>query len=336
MVQLISIVLPVYNGEQFIKQAIESVLRQTYKSFELIIVNDCSTDKTLEIITEFSEKDERIKIINNQTNKKLPASLNLGHEKAKGNFVTWTSDDNILLPNFLDSFIKVINNKQADVVYSNYEVVDEAENLKRIHKAGQIEHILFGNKIGASFLYKKQVYDSLKGYNESLFLLEDYDFWLRASMKYKFHYLDEILYKYRVHGESLTSNIILDPLIKEKHEKGVLKMFNEISSNLSWQKNTLEFIVHNFLNKPISIVNYLDKSKTITNDLFNFSLPFLNKKKMQNGLRSLLREHLTTNKNNRNIKTLIKVLKKDKTLLFHSDFSKKTTLIYTLKSIINL
>ena len=91
----VSIVLPTYNGEKFIKESIESVLNQTFEDWELIIVDDCSTDGTLEIIKEYLKKDYRIHLIHNETNRKLPLSLNIGFRKSMGEYLTWTSDDNI-------------------------------------------------------------------------------------------------------------------------------------------------------------------------------------------------------------------------------------------------
>ena len=87
MDKLVSIVLPTYNGQKYIKDAIDSVLAQSYQNWELIIVNDCSQDNTLKIINEYAQKDSRIKIINNDVNKKLPASLNIGFEAAKGDII---------------------------------------------------------------------------------------------------------------------------------------------------------------------------------------------------------------------------------------------------------
>lgn len=91
----VSIVLPTFNGSKYIKQSVESVLSQTFTDFELIIVNDCSTDDTLSICNELKELDSRITIISNETNKKLPASLNIGFRRAVGEYFTWTSDDNL-------------------------------------------------------------------------------------------------------------------------------------------------------------------------------------------------------------------------------------------------
>lgn len=335
MSNLVSIILPVYNGEKYISQAIESVLKQTYDQLELIIVNDCSTDRTLKIITEFAISDKRVIVVNNENNKKLPASLNIGHKQAKGSYVTWTSDDNILLPNFLEKLVDILITKKADVVYSNYEVINELGEIKRKHKARNVEGILFGNVIGASFLYKKEVYDKLGGYDEALFLLEDYDFWLRASMNYKFYHLDEILYKYRLHSDSLTSNIHYKISVKEKHQKGALKMYGKISNELLWEAVTLDFIVTNFLNQTISIKKYFDNKNIIDNDIFKFNTIYFNKDKVKSGLYLLLRKHLLAGAINRNLATTINVLKRDKHLLFNSSFSKKSTFKYILKSIFN-
>ena len=89
----VSIILPTYNGKKYIRDSIESIINQTYTNWELIIVNDCSTDDTQKIIEEYQQKDKRIIVINNEKNLKLPASLNRGFEEASGEYYTWTSDD---------------------------------------------------------------------------------------------------------------------------------------------------------------------------------------------------------------------------------------------------
>ena len=110
---LVSIILPVYNGEKYLEKSINSCLKQTYKNIELIIVNDCSTDNTLSICDFFVKNDTRVKLINNSINKKLPASLNIG-KKAKGNYLTWTSDDNLFKPNAIEKLVnRLISNKMS-------------------------------------------------------------------------------------------------------------------------------------------------------------------------------------------------------------------------------
>ncbi|MCV3482379.1 glycosyltransferase family 2 protein [Campylobacter sp. CNRCH_2014_0184h] len=89
MNKLVSVIMPTFNGASsgFLAQSIESVLNQTYKNLEFIIVNDCSTDNTLEILQEYAKKDHRIQIINNQKNQKLPQSLNIGFTMLKVNIL---------------------------------------------------------------------------------------------------------------------------------------------------------------------------------------------------------------------------------------------------------
>ena len=84
---------PVYNGANHIADSINSIINQTYQNWELIVVNDCSTDNTLEICSELSEKDSRIRVISNKKNLKLPNTLNAGFDAATGDYYTWTSDD---------------------------------------------------------------------------------------------------------------------------------------------------------------------------------------------------------------------------------------------------
>lgn len=110
--KLVSIVLPTYNGEKFIRESIESVINQTYKNWELIIVNDCSTDGTLQIIEEYAQKDNRIKYITNEVNSRTAQSLNNGFKLAKGEYYTWTSDDNMYKPNAVEKMVKFLDLNQ--------------------------------------------------------------------------------------------------------------------------------------------------------------------------------------------------------------------------------
>lgn len=213
MGKLVSIVLPTYNGEKYIKEAIESILAQSYSLFELVIVDDCSTDNTYSIVKKYIEKDQRIKLIHNSINKKLPASLNVGFAVAKGSYYTWTSDDNRYKKDAIEALVKTIEEKpHCDLVFSDYDIINEGG-----HKIGErkrlndnIVEILYGNIIGACFLYKKEVHEKLGGYSENRFLVEDYDFWLRAYQYFRFVHIDENLYEYRIHNTSLTETRIED------------------------------------------------------------------------------------------------------------------------------
>src|SRR4029079_4361219 len=94
----VSIVLPVYNGGQFLRQSIESCLTQTHRNLELILVDDCSKDDTPAIIAEYAARDPRVRSIRNTTNQRLPRSLNIGFAEAGGARLTWTSHDTFYAP----------------------------------------------------------------------------------------------------------------------------------------------------------------------------------------------------------------------------------------------
>ena len=201
---MISIVLPVYNGEKYISEAIESILNQTEENFELIIVNDCSTDSTLSIVKNYVLKDRRIRLINNEKNMRLPASLNIGFKNSKGNLLTWTSDDNILYPDML----RKLSNKISEGYEFAYADVDYIGATGEIlpNKSHIGENVWYSNYVGACFMYTRKAYETVGEYDTSAFLVEDYDYWLRILSKYKFGFINEKLYGYRLHGESLSQS----------------------------------------------------------------------------------------------------------------------------------
>ncbi|SFB05222.1 glycosyltransferase family 2 protein [Selenomonas ruminantium] len=203
--KLVSIVLPTYNGEENIEAAITSVLQQTYNNWELIIVNDCSTDNTLQLIQKFAGIDSRIKILNNTSNQKLPQTLNNGFAVAKGEYYTWTSDDNMYRPQAIKTLVKALeDNSEADMVYSNYTNIDTEGNVISQSKLGKPNELVCGNTIGASFLYKREIANIIGNYDTNLFLAEDYDYWLRIYTHGNIIHIDDDLYLYRRHAGSLS------------------------------------------------------------------------------------------------------------------------------------
>ncbi|MFN7044606.1 MAG: glycosyltransferase family 2 protein [Flavobacterium sp.] len=278
MNQIISVILPVYNGERFLSDAIKSVLNQTYRDFELIVINDCSTDSTLEIISEFALQDSRIKVITNPINKKLPASLNIGHQSATGDYITWTSDDNLYKPNAFETYLHHLQNSMSHIVYTDFDLINDNGVVLKRRNLSQPEYLINGNCVGASFLYKREVYESLKEYNENLFLVEDYDFWLRALTKFKFSYAPESLYFYRSHGESLSSQIGKN---EEKYNlwiKNLSYMFQVFLTNYTTKSIIFsEVFTKQLTHQPILLSELLQNKKDfvlliqniVANDLLN-------------------------------------------------------------------
>lgn len=243
MAPQISIILPTFNGERYIGEAITSCLAQSFTDFELIIVNDCSTDATLSIINSFAKNDDRIHVINNSTNQKLPKSLNIGFKAASGKYYTWTSDDNIFDETALETmFTEISKTNSADIVYTAYRIVDERNNFVTNY-GGNPEQLLFQNIVGACFLFKYEVYKRLNGFDEKKYMIEDYDFWLRALKYFTFKFIDEILYTYRRHSGSISSKIYNSPNIFNDFKKQHEQIFRELYSNVFRDKLT-EYEIH--------------------------------------------------------------------------------------------
>lgn len=202
----VSIVLPVYNGEQCVGKAIESILNQTYSNWELIAVNDCSTDGTLAVLEKYEKQDERIRIVNNPVNLKLPHTLNIGFAQARGEYYTWTSDDNLYKENAIEQMIKALEaNPKFDMVYANYTNMDENDQGLNDVELGEPEQLPMGNVVGACFLYTREIAKRVGEYDVNLFLAEDYDYWIRILRVGKILHIKEVLYFYRRHGGSLSS-----------------------------------------------------------------------------------------------------------------------------------
>ncbi len=259
----VSIVLPVFNGEKFIKDSIESVLNQTFKDFELIIVNDCSTDSTPDIINSYAEKDSRIKIINNKTNLKLPQSLNVGFKNAKGEYYTWTSDDNIYKENAIEYMASFLDkNKNTALVSLGFDVISsDGKFLYSINNNGKNpKQLLYSNNIGACFMYRASIANLVGTYNPDTFLAEDYDYWMRIASKGDIAYINENLYIYRTHEKSLTvtrKNEIIK-VAKEVRYKNLYKLAKRLSKNFFQQILLMLQVVYNNLeHKPF----YREKNK---------------------------------------------------------------------------
>ncbi len=202
----VSMVLPVHNGADYLGAAVQSVLDQHFSDFELICVDDGSSDASPDILADFAARDARVRVVTLRPNVGLPAALNLGFAVARGDYHSWTSDDNLLRPAMLARLVAALDaNPDIGVVHSGYQVIDPDGTPVDQVAVGPADQLLMGNNIGASFLYRRAVTDALGGYDETLFGAEDYDFWLRAQARFGFLAVAEDLYQYRKHPRSLTN-----------------------------------------------------------------------------------------------------------------------------------
>ena len=234
----VSIVLPIYNGADKVSESINSIISQSYSNWELIIVNDCSTDSTLEICTEFARKDQRIKVISNERNLKLPNTLNAGFKEATGYYYTWTSDDNMYKPNAIATLVKILEmNADASMVYSDYTNIDADGNVIGECKLLDPKYIVTGNVFGACFLYTADIANKVGEYDANLFLAEDYDYWIRIYRRGEVIHITDNLYLYRRHAKSLTE--MKKASIKEQTYRAVEKNFLPLYADA--KKNGLNY-----------------------------------------------------------------------------------------------
>ena len=204
---LVSIVLPTYNGARYLAESVQSVIDQMYQNWELVIVDDASTDKTPEIIAVYKEQDQRIRSFRHQENQRLPGALNTGFNNARGEYLSWTSDDNIYHPDALKEMVGLLEkNPEVHFVYTDYNLIDEEGEIIEEIPVEDPEVLGLQDAIGGCFLYRRIVHETLGGYDETLFLAEDLDFWLRAHINFKLQPLHINLYSYRDHPGSLTQS----------------------------------------------------------------------------------------------------------------------------------
>lgn len=202
----VSMVMPVHNGARWLAEAIESVLGQDFRDFELILVDDASRDASPAIMAAAAARDSRVRLLTLAANVGLPAALNAGFAVARGGLHSWTSDDNLLLPAMLSRLVAALDaHPDVDVVHADFTHIDEMGAERGRVRVGPAERLLHGNNIGACFLYRARVTEALGGYDPQLFGVEDYDFWLRAAARFRFLALHDNLYLYRKHGGSLTN-----------------------------------------------------------------------------------------------------------------------------------
>jgi len=227
---LVSIIIPTYNRAEFLNKKIQNILNQTYKNIEIIIVNDCSTDNTIEVVKSYIEKGHNIRLFSNEINKKLPASINVGLRYAIGKYIAWTPDDDVHNEDAIETMVKYLeNNKNTDIVFTDYLLIDETDKILDYVRLGNYGDLAKNNCVGLCFLFRKEVAEKINGYDESLFLVEDYDFWLRASKYFKFSHIKGYYFLQRGHNQSLTA-VYNDKINNYLHYIAIEKNIK----NLSW------------------------------------------------------------------------------------------------------
>jgi glycosyltransferase involved in cell wall biosynthesis len=214
MEPIVSIIIPAHNREKRVGRAIESVLKQTYKYFELIIINDCSNDKTLEIISRFSKRDLRIKVITNESNLGLAKSLNKAIKISRGRYIARLDDDDSWSdPGKLEKQVTFLEKKLDYVLVGGGVIrIDEQDKeVMRFYLPKEDEDIrraiLLKNPFAHSaVVFRKETWEKSGGYDETLVFSEDWDLWMRFGKLGKFYNFPEY-FIYYLQSEKSMSNL---------------------------------------------------------------------------------------------------------------------------------
>ena len=210
----VSVIIPTYNRAHLIGRAIKSVLNQTYQDFEIIVIDDGSTDDTEEVVRSFPCK--RIIYIKHKKNKGVSLARNTGIKVAKGKYIAFLDSDDEWLPEKLDKQIKVLQNESPEVgvVYSNLCYIDESgKNMNKLlnhKKEGYIYEDLLGrNYVGApsTLLIRKECFNQVGLFDDLLNAQEDWDMWIRIAKYYRFSLIKVPLVKYRKHSDQISKNL---------------------------------------------------------------------------------------------------------------------------------
>lgn len=206
----ISVVMPAYNAEKYITEAIESILNQSFRDFEFIILNDCSTDATESIILSYG--DARIVYVKNEENLGVARTLNKGLAIAKGEYIARMDADDVSLPQRLERQAAFLEENPAVAVLGcNVETFDETGSLytgwsatdpKQMH----IDLLFSCGLAHPSVMMRREVIDALGGYDPAFEGLEDYELWCRVTQSHQVTTLPEVLFCYRVHSGQVTKN----------------------------------------------------------------------------------------------------------------------------------
>lgn len=205
---LVSIITPTYNCAKFIGKTIESVLKQTYTNWEIVIVDDASTDNTEEIVKQYNDK--RIKYIKLKQNSGADVARNIAIEEAKGKYMAFLDSDDLWQPDKLEKQIKFMEQNNYNITATDYEQIDEEGRiLNRIIKAKEkvdYNSMLLSNSVGNStIMYNVENIGKFKVPN--IKKRNDYALWLQMLKKEKYIYgIPEILMQYRVRSNSISRN----------------------------------------------------------------------------------------------------------------------------------
>lgn len=263
---LVTVLMPVYNVEDYIIESLSSIINQTYRNLEILVINDASIDRTLEKVQSFN--DERIRIINNEQNKGIPYTRNVGLKEAHGKYIALMDSDDISYPERIEKQVQFMeSNLDIDVVGTFYQVFGGTLNggiFKRKVKSKYITPLdlkikfLFNCAIHnpTSMLRKDTINKYELRYNTDYFVVQDYDLFVQISKFGKLAILPEVLYKYRVGHSNITKKSLQTKVLNRR------KIISAIHNDI------LKFYGFTFTEEELETYNLLFFDNQSTESLF--------------------------------------------------------------------
>lgn len=265
---LISIIIPVYNTEKYLEKCLDSVLNQTYKNLEIICINDGSTDSSPDILQKYSEKDDRVKIINKK-NSGVSHSRNVGIEQANGEWITFIDSDDYIENSLYEKFVTTLNNtKPFDIYVFNGVIVNENENPyneklqkffymsnwnyheNNLYVFKDCRNPFYGNLSVWNKIFKRQFLEEHNIRFKENTIFEDQLFVIDTTIKADMFYLNkEILYFYVQHPSS-TMHTLKENVFQ------IFEIMNDIKT-LLFEHNLYEYEKYVFLQHKFNVYNYL-------------------------------------------------------------------------------
>lgn len=260
----ISIILPVYNGSRHLRETLVSVQRQSHSQFECLCVDDCSTDDSIDIITSVAMNDTRFKLLRQECNKGVAAARNRGLAEAKGDYITFIDQDDLLHSHALEYMISIAKSSECDVVAAGINQFNETNVPQEVQLQSKMPHYSnnpigdFFNRDGANVvdvdvwgkLYRREAIQGI-AFPEDVFGADDYVFSFRVfSTVRSVAYIGEQLYFYRMHANNVTSQMPM------RYIMGVLRsreiVWQEIACNPAFDKQLKKAISKRFAYDIIS------------------------------------------------------------------------------------
>ena len=304
---LISVIIPVYNAEKYLEQCLNSIKNQTYKNFEVIIVNDGSKDNSEVICKRFSEDDSRFRYFSKE-NGGVSSARNFGLDNANGHYITFIDGDDWVEHNHLEILIKSIAENNSDIAICSYKEFDnnidtyytivytkQEKNLLNFEKMNRDDFLIIFPKLmsinvcfnnAVAKLFRKELVTNLR-FDTSIKYGEDLDFYFSLYLNVEsISYVDELTYVYRIHGDSTTSNFnqehaeqelsIFKKMFKKIQEIGLptIHYFNKFQKLLKARVNYIKNKV--LLNEHLDFLKNIEGTVTYPNTLISVVIPIYN------------------------------------------------------------